>query len=139
MKWLFLLFGLFSSCSDCNVTEATGSFEIFKTQGCSTSDETVNPSGGMLMSIVSLGEFPVTIQLGFQGINYVGRRGTCALTDPLRPSQQRFAPCDYVMRSVTKINDKESRYTVEVLSAGVPGVYSFKGVFSANSVDRGSP
>lgn len=143
---LFFALSLGGCAADCAFSEATGLFEIFKTEGCSVSDGNVDPSDGVSLLVSHSGNVVLVdgidnLVVHFPGRQYVGRRGSCFLTDD-DASQARTLEghCDYVVRDFTKVSDTESRWTVELLD-GYAEAYgnqgTFKAVLGAQSFDQG--
>ena len=146
---LLLACAALCSCENedyCEFTEGTGLFESFKKSGCLSVDVSLgeqdaaqviltrNDNTILLDGIDSLG---VTLR----GHLYVGRQGTCFLSDSDSSTyENQMGHCDYMIRKATKISDKESRYDVEILDAymswkGKQG--TFKARFNAQAFDQG--
>jgi hypothetical protein len=120
MKWLLMTVVLASGCAnDCTLTEATGLFEIFKTEGC-TAVNSAHGGDGQAMSFFHGGNTIVvdgvdTVGVIFLDPLYAGRRGACVFVDEDQMvSQGEQGHCDYVVRSFTQ-GDTEASYTVEFL------------------------
>jgi hypothetical protein len=149
-KLMFITFTfMLSGCGnpDCNMTEATGLFEIFKTEGCgAVVDVSLDPSKGAQIHFSHSGNVTLvdgidTVSMSLIGRLYTGRRGTCVLHDgDTLTDDGASGHCDYVVRSFTKVSEKESRYTVEILDAYM-SVYgnqgTMKGVVSASAFNQG--
>jgi hypothetical protein len=121
MKWLLMTTLVLCGCApDCSLSEATGLFELFKTEGC-TAVSSSHGTDGQAMSFFHGGDKILvdgvdTVGVVFPDPLYVGRRGACVFLDEDEESyQQEHGHCDYVIRSFSQ-GETESSYTVEFLS-----------------------
>jgi hypothetical protein len=136
-----------SGCGEeCTFTEGTGLFEIFRTEGCFVSDSNVDPSNGVKLQVWHKGDTVLVdgidnLNIYFPGLQYVGRRGSCYLSDDdAAQSTALEGHCDYVVRDFVKVSDTESRWSVELLDVyaeayGNKG--TFKGVLNPQSFNQG--
>ena len=135
-----------SACaSECNVTEATGLFEIFKTAGCITS---TSGHGSALdaMSFSQSGNTVIVdgvdaVAVHFDDRLYAGRRGACSMADEdALVNENEHGHCDYVIRSFDEGGSGQGSYTVEILDAYL-AVYgqqgTMKGIFTVTIYDLG--
>lgn len=151
MKPLMLLlsFAALVGCSgstDCTVTEGTGLFEIFKTEGCFVSDSTIQPENGANLSFSHGGNTVLvdgldSISLNLVGRLYVGRRGLCTMGDEDASQPTRLeGHCDYFIRDFTKVSETESHFTLELVDVYLEA-YGNKGTLKAvmdvQSFDQG--
>lgn len=138
---------LLTACGDeyCTVTEGTGLFELFATEGCFVSDANIDPKNGVTIELFHKGNTVLVdglddVNVSLPGLQYVGRRGSCFLSDVDGSGRTLDGHCDYVVRDFTKVSETESTWTVELLDVyaeayGNKG--TLKGVFKAQSSDQG--
>lgn len=113
--------GAASCADDCEVREATGLFTLFQSEGCSTTDGNVSAEDGISALVSHDGNVITvdgldTVQVWFPGRQYVGRQGSCFLTDADVSNPRTLAGhCDYAIRDFQKTSDTESTWTVELL------------------------
>jgi hypothetical protein len=141
---LLLLLAACDSTDECVITEGTGIFELFKTEGCFATDVSVRPADGALLSVFHKGNVVLdngvdTFDLGLSGRLYVGRRGSCSLSDS-DVNVGITGHCDYFIRDYTDVSETESRFTVELVDVygeayGNKG--TLKGVLTVTSTDQG--
>ncbi len=144
MKWLAMTVVLVSGCErNCTLTEATGLFEIFKTDGCFAGNSS-HGGDGQAMSFFHGGDKIIvdgvdTVGVVFPDPLYAGRRGACVFLDEDETSyQQEHGHCDYVVRSFTQ-GATEASYTVEFLD-GYFEIYgqqgTMKGVMTVQAFNQ---
>lgn len=139
---------MLSACGEaqCTFSEGTGLFEIFKTPGCFAVDVSLEPQSGAHISLSHGGNVILldgidTLGITLPGRQYTGRQGECYLSDDeANAFENQSGHCDYVIRSVNKLTDTSSRYTVEVLDAFMSWhdkQGSFKALFDVDAFDQG--
>ncbi len=122
--------------ADCTVTEGTGLFEIFKTDGCLVVHRTSDPSAGFDLDFWHQGDKVLVdgldnISLVLPGRPYVGRRGSCFMSDSdvMQPVPLQ-GHCDYLIRDFTKVSETESKFTLELVDVYMEA-YGNKGTLKA--------
>ncbi len=109
---------------ECEFTEATGLFEIFKTEGCLAPVDTgIDPSQGTTV-IVSHASNTIlvdgidSLNISLAGRLYPGRQGRCYLSDADADHAEAVSGhCDYVIGAVNKVSSTETRYEINIVSA----------------------
>jgi hypothetical protein len=143
---VFLCSLLLVGCDEyCTVTEGTGLFELFASEGCFVSDANIDPAKGVTIELFHKGNTVLVdglddVNIALPGLQYVGRRGSCFVSDVDGTGDTLDGHCDYVVRDFTKVSETESTWTVELLDVyteayGNKG--TLKGVFKAQSFDQG--
>ena len=130
----------------CEFTEGTGLFESFKKSGCSATDVSLGDQESATLILTRSDNVIIvdgidSLGLTLRGRLYVGRQGTCFLSDnDSQTFENQSGHCDYMIRKAVKVSDTESRYDVEILDAymawkGKQG--TFKARFNARAFDQG--
>jgi hypothetical protein len=137
----------FAGCAgdDCELREATGFFETYRSIGCSafTRDFSEDPSQALGFSfgptdLVTFTNAPDEVGVRLVGAQYPGRRGTCTLYDVDAPAVPVDFTCDYRFLSIEEGGRGYRNYTVEIYRAtmdisGQRG--TFAGVFRVQLTD----
>ncbi len=130
----------------CEFTEGTGIFESFRQSGCSAIDVSLGEQDSASVILTRSDNVIIVDGIDSLGVTlrgrlYVGRQGTCFLSDSDSSTfQNQSGHCDYMIRKAVKVSDKESRYDVEILDAymawqGKQG--TFKARFNVSAHDQG--
>lgn len=117
---------------DCELREATGFFETYRSIGCSaaTREFSEDPAVALAFSfwpsdLVTFTNAPDEVGVRLVGAQYPGRRGVCTLWDVDNPSVRPDSTCDYRLLSL----DEGGVYSVEIYRATMD-IYGQRGTFA---------